>query len=58
MKNETITCTSTPPTMEQPDIIKAARIIGKAINAAFESLAMAIFLGLFVNGCMPCKHDV
>ena len=69
MKKKTITSTSPGghsglkpelesmmPTMEQPDIIKAARIIGKAINAAFDSLAMAVFFGLVIglifNGCM------
>ena len=44
------------PTMEQPDIVKAAYVISRAITAAFDSLAMAVFLGLiiglFMNGCI------
>jgi len=56
MKNEKQTCTSTPPAMEQPDIIKAARILAKAIWGGFDSLAMAVFFGLVIglifNGCM------
>ena len=32
-----------PPTIEQPDIMKAARILSKAIWGGLDSLAMAVF---------------